>query len=1557
MNTRKIGFLLATLAAFVLPGYGQTIYVSTSGNDANPGTQAQPKATLQAAFSAVADGGTVKVSPGTYNGKLNVALRSGITLEGAANLGDPKPVLSLNTGGTNQVLLAFDGCTNMTVRGFQLDVDQTFLLNGLTTIGNCDNLLLSDLRIRAFGTNPTIHSGAPNNPTHGLQLDGSNVSNFPRCTLENITTEPTIGPNQANTWYFDRGVLLRGMQGNIGGTSAQTCTFKAARDILIQFNGGGLTKIENNVFNGGGIDITYPKASGTFQILGNTFAPDARGAFLISELILLKQNANSARIEVDNNQITGYSNVGLRAGGVANAFVRNNVFLPSDTSRSFRSIEVNTLWEGTTQTPTVSNSITIAGNDFRAPAQGAVRGIAVFLKNERPGASTPDYDFVSLGGAGTAANKFAERIARFIRLDNQISRTFSLDLDGSQNLYEINGVPTLPAAMSQADLFKLEDKFDHAIDDETVGLIRVRPKALYVTPASFYRPNTSLASVQRAILKSAGTDTVHIRDSIYQPPVFVDKDLTFKPSGTQTVLGDLTMVTPANTDELRLDKTISLSGQLSLTQGKIRLNTSNLRMLAPTPASPPPGSADSYVMTDGTGKLVLVGLASSPRNFPIGTAAAWRPVIIANAGAADTVSLRIKPNVLSQALTGTPIDTVVDFTWFFSEGTPGGGNYTFQPQWTAADERPNFFRNRTFLQRWNGTRWEFLTGPVPNYLPITGADPFVATASSLTQSFSFDTPLRIYGPKEIPDTIFYVDGVDGQDDFPNRSGRTPEFAWKSINYAVANATRVAPSRYIYIHVKQVAPAYDGAVVIPADKSRLFLRGGYLGTDIAPVVSNTLSPDPVLTVSADTVFIDKLNLQVGLSGARVGFAGLGSYQRLTIDSSLVRNVSGATLGTGIELTPVGAPQVVSITSCQLFGDQPTGTFLRYGILAGNVGGTIGGSVSTSNRIAATTGIEVDGANGIPLRVAFNTLQSDGVGIRLAEGNAQPLVLSNIIGGGAAQANTGIQVFGFTDAGLSVRVDSNTVTADTCLLLADNRTASASANILVADSINIHVNSGIAGRTLASYVTGNVTLLANVLQGLSTRADGLVLGNAAKASINPAFDQVVVGTTTQPNVFPQGLQRFIVLDYKAGIEFDKEVDARNNRYGVTGGLKLPTAMTQDELWAVEDKIVHKIDFAGLGLARVRDNELYVTPNSFISPRTGTPALQRTVPPSADGDKVFILDGVYPDTTTIDKNLTFTSKGNDTQHKRMQMRGNGKVLTIVNNFTLTGGLELTDGKIKLSTNNLVLTASCPQPEGGSINSHVWTSGTGGLVQNNLGPGGKADSLLYPVGLDLIYNPIYLNNKGTADDYRVRLLPDVLTAGLQGGPVPDSVVKASWVITELTNGGSDLHVRPFWAGAQEKAEFDRDRVGIQGFFGGVWVADEVLSRTVSGSDPYSAGRGFPGRSFSETPIRVISLPPLKDAVFIPTLFTPNEDGTNDILLVYSNTLATIDLRIYNRYGNIVYQTTDVNEALTKGWDGTSNGQKCGSDTYVWNVTGTYKNGKSIDVLGRRTGYVILSR
>lgn len=77
--------------------------------------------------------------------------------------------------------------------------------------------------------------------------------------------------------------------------------------------------------------------------------------------------------------------------------------------------------------------------------------------------------------------------------------------------------------------------------------------------------------------------------------------------------------------------------------------------------------------------------------------------------------------------------------------------------------------------------------------------------------------------------------------------------------------------------------------------------------------------------------------------------------------------------------------------------------------------------------------------------------------------------------------------------------------------------------------------------------------------------------------------------------------------------------------------------------------------------------------------------------------------------------------------------------------------------------------------------------------------------------------------------------------------------------------------------------------------------------------------------------------SVFVPTGFTPNGDGRNDILKPIAAGMQRVELfNIYNRWGQLVFSTATNG----KGWDGSFNGIVQNSGVYVWMV-------KAIDYTG----------
>ena len=77
---------------------------------------------------------------------------------------------------------------------------------------------------------------------------------------------------------------------------------------------------------------------------------------------------------------------------------------------------------------------------------------------------------------------------------------------------------------------------------------------------------------------------------------------------------------------------------------------------------------------------------------------------------------------------------------------------------------------------------------------------------------------------------------------------------------------------------------------------------------------------------------------------------------------------------------------------------------------------------------------------------------------------------------------------------------------------------------------------------------------------------------------------------------------------------------------------------------------------------------------------------------------------------------------------------------------------------------------------------------------------------------------------------------------------------------------------------------------------------------------------------------------VFVPTAFTPNADGRNDVIRPIAVGISHIDyFRIYNRWGQLVFSTTTNG----KGWDGNISGRPQGTNTYVWIVHAVDFTGK----------------
>ena len=83
-----------------------------------------------------------------------------------------------------------------------------------------------------------------------------------------------------------------------------------------------------------------------------------------------------------------------------------------------------------------------------------------------------------------------------------------------------------------------------------------------------------------------------------------------------------------------------------------------------------------------------------------------------------------------------------------------------------------------------------------------------------------------------------------------------------------------------------------------------------------------------------------------------------------------------------------------------------------------------------------------------------------------------------------------------------------------------------------------------------------------------------------------------------------------------------------------------------------------------------------------------------------------------------------------------------------------------------------------------------------------------------------------------------------------------------------------------------------------------------------------------------------------VPNAFSPNGDGENDVFRIYGVGIEDVDFRVYNRWGELVFHTTDRNQ----GWDGTYKGKLQEMETYAWTLNAVLINGEKKIMKGNVT-------
>jgi gliding motility-associated-like protein len=90
---------------------------------------------------------------------------------------------------------------------------------------------------------------------------------------------------------------------------------------------------------------------------------------------------------------------------------------------------------------------------------------------------------------------------------------------------------------------------------------------------------------------------------------------------------------------------------------------------------------------------------------------------------------------------------------------------------------------------------------------------------------------------------------------------------------------------------------------------------------------------------------------------------------------------------------------------------------------------------------------------------------------------------------------------------------------------------------------------------------------------------------------------------------------------------------------------------------------------------------------------------------------------------------------------------------------------------------------------------------------------------------------------------------------------------------------------------------------------------------------------------------------LFVPDIFSPNGIGNpeNEKLCVYSNCIKSMNLGIYNRWGELIFSTDNQNDC----WDGTHKGVPVMTGVYSYRLFVEQFDGEKIE----RTGNITLKK
>ena len=288
--------------------------------------------------------------------------------------------------------------------------------------------------------------------------------------------------------------------GTLSITGGQINSPNLANTVGISVSNGSAS-ISGVTLNGNAAEgIQYTSTTGNLTITGNSSSP-----------VISAQNI-AVNITASNATITGgliqaSNGVGISFSSTGTLSLNSNI---SATTTGLLLTDGFANISGGTVSNAANGILFNAGT-----ANGSIENLT-FSNN------TNDLNLAnSTGGISLGVNNAFSASSLYIL--NQTSESFLID---GTTTFSGTTLSTLsPSNLTQrSNLFDIQDKIVDKLDNSSFGLVRLKPTDLFVTPGSYYSPNTS-ADIQRAIDAAGSGNTIYVKNGTYTNNLDVNKSM------------------------------------------------------------------------------------------------------------------------------------------------------------------------------------------------------------------------------------------------------------------------------------------------------------------------------------------------------------------------------------------------------------------------------------------------------------------------------------------------------------------------------------------------------------------------------------------------------------------------------------------------------------------------------------------------------------------------------------------------------------------------------------------------------------------------------------------------------------------------------------------------------------------------------------------------------------------------------------------------------------------------------------------------------------------------